>query len=145
MKVEHVLEVAAPIDRLWALTAAIEDWPRITPTITSVERLDDGPLTIGSRARLKQPGQPRRVWTVTALEPQRLFEWSTTLPGLTMTAVHELAATERGTLNLLRVELSGWTSFVAGILLRVPIRRAIARENEAFRSAAEADPRAGGA
>jgi len=36
--------------------------------MTSVERLDDGPITLGSRARVKQPGQRPAVWTVTELE-----------------------------------------------------------------------------
>jgi uncharacterized membrane protein len=145
VKVEHALEIEASLDRLWALTVAIEDLPEFTPTVTSVERLDDGPLRVGSRARLKQPGQPPRVWTVTALEPRRRFEWSTRLLGITMTGVHELAATDLGTRNVLRVELSGWASSVVGVLLRAPIGRAIARENEGLRMAAEAGPRPGGA
>lgn len=145
MKIEHVSEIEAGLDRLWALTVAIEEWPRYTPTVTSVQRLDDGPLRVGSRALLKQPGQPPRVWTVTVLEPRRRFEWSTRLFGITMTGVHELKATDAGTLNVLRVELSGWASGLAGLLLRTPIRRAIARENEGFRIAAETDPGPGAA
>jgi len=138
MNVQHVLEIEAPIERLWGLTLAIEDWPTVTPTVTSVERLDAGPLRVGSRARLKQPGLPVRVWTVTALEPPRRFAWSTRLLGVTMTGVHELVATDVGTRNVLRVELEGWTSPLVGLVLRFPIARAIARENEAFKAAASA-------
>lgn len=137
MEVRHELEIEAPLERVWALTVAVEDWPRITPTVTAVERLDDGPLRIGSRARLEQPGQPSRVWTVTALEPPHRFAWSTRLLGHTMTGVHELEATDVGTRNELSVELTGGASILLGLLLRVPIARAIARENEGFRAAAE--------
>ena len=140
MRIEHALEIQAPLERLWALTAQVVDWPRITPTVTDVEPLDDGPLRVGSRFRLKQPGQPLRVWTVTALEPQRRFAWSTRLLGLVMTGVHELVATDTGTRNVLRVELTGWGATLVGLLLRMPISRAIARENEGFRVAAESSP-----
>jgi len=136
MRIEHALEIHAPPERLWALTARVEDWPRITPTVTSVEALDDGALRVGSRFRLKQPGQPPRVWTVTTLEPGRRFAWSTRLLGCTMTGIHELQATDAGTRNVLRVELTGWSAGLVGFLLRVPIARAIARENEGFRVAA---------
>ena len=137
MKIQHALEIDAPLDRVWALTVGVEDWPILTPTVTSVKRLDDGALRVGSRVRLKQPGQPARVWTVTALEPQRRFAWSTELLGTTMTGVHELAATGNGTKNTLRVELTGWSSSLLGILLRAPIAKAIAKENEGFKTAAE--------
>ena len=137
MRVQHVLEIDAPLERLWALTVAVEGWPGFTPTVTSAKRLDEGPLRVGSRVRLKQPGQPARVWTVTVLEPRRRFAWSTRLLGTTLTGVHELTETVPGARNVLRVELTGWTSGLLGALLRVPIARAIARENEAFRTAAE--------
>ena len=128
MEIEHSREIAAPVARVWALTVAIDDWPTITPTVTGVERLDEGPLQVGSRARLKQPGSPARVWTVTELEPERRFAWSTRVLGTTMTATHELEATHEGTRNRLRVEVSAWLGF----LLRRPIAQALAAENEAF-------------
>ena len=137
MRIQHVLEIDAPVERLWSLTVAVEEWPTFTPTVTSVERLDDGPLCVGSRARLKQPGQPLRVWTVTALEPQRRFAWSTQLLGVTMTGVHELEPTDSGSRNILSVELSGWAAGLLGILMRIPIARAIAQENAGFKLAAE--------
>jgi len=145
VRIQHALEIEAPLERLWALTIQVEGWPGFTPTVTSVERLDDGPLRVGSRVRLKQPGQPSRVWTVTALEPRRHFAWSTRLPGVTMTGVHELAPTDRGTRNVLRVELTGWAASLLGLLARIPIARALARENEGFRRAAESSPRPAGA
>jgi uncharacterized membrane protein len=136
MIIRHALEIEAPIERLWALTIDVEGWPTFTPTVTCVKRLDAGPLRVGSRARLKQPGQPARVWTVTLVEPPRRFAWSTRLPGATMTGVHELQATGVGTRNVLRIELTGWASGLVALLLRIPIARAIATENQAFKAAA---------
>jgi len=140
VRVRHELEIRAPLERVWELTVDVESWPDVTPTVTAVERLDAGPLCVGSRTRLEQPGQPPRVWTVTALEPRRRFAWSTRLLGTTMTGAHELEPTQAGTRNALSVELTGRGSGLLGLLLRLPIARAIARENEGFRAAAESTP-----
>ena len=74
--ISHELEIAAPIERVWDLTLDIERWPELTPTITSVERLEVGPLAVGSSARLVQPRQSPRVWTVTDLQAPTRFAWS---------------------------------------------------------------------
>ena len=63
--------------------------------MTSVERLDDGPLAVGSRARVA-PGQRARVWTVTRLEPGRLFAWEARALGVRMNGSHHLEATAAG-------------------------------------------------
>lgn len=137
MRIQHDLDLDVPIEVLWSLTIAIEEWPTFTPTVTSAERLDEGPLRTGSRVRLKQPGQPPRIWTVTTLEPLRRFEWSTRLLGATMTGIHELATTGSGARNTLAVELSGWSAGLLRPLLRASIARALASENSGFKSAAE--------
>lgn len=136
MRIEHSLDIPAPVATVWDLTTDVERLPDLSPTMTSVERLDGGPLSVGSRVRIRQPGQPARTWTVTELDPERRFEWSTTALGSTMTGVHELQPIDGGTRNTLAVELDGWSSRLVGALLRGTFRRAIAKENEGFRTAA---------
>jgi hypothetical protein len=149
VKISRTVDIEAPVERVWALTLDIERWPDHTPTMTSVERLDDGPLAVGSRARIRQPGQRRRVWTVSHLEPRRRFSWGTSLLGVRLRADHllEPIAAERrdgpsgevgGTRNTLVVELEGALARTLGAILRWPVQRAIAAENEGFRSAATA-------
>lgn len=138
MRIEHSIEIAAPVERVWALTVDVEAWPEHTPTITRVERLDDGPLTVGSKARIKQPAQAERVWTVTDLQPRRRFAWATRAMGTTMTGGHELVQTEVGTRNTLTVEIEGPLAPLVGLIARRPIMKAITTENEGFRTAAEA-------
>ncbi len=138
MHLEHSLVVAAGPEVVWALTEDIERWPSITPTVTSVERLDDGPLRVGSRARLTQPRQRPRVWTVDRLDAPNHFEWSAPLGPFTVVGRHVIEAVPEGCRNTLSVELRGRGAGLAGLVLRRPFTEAIRQENEGFRRAAEA-------
>jgi hypothetical protein len=137
MLITHELVIDAPVDRVWALTLDIEAWPATTPTITDVHRDDQGPLRKGSTARLKQPGQPVRTWTVIDVQPSSLFSWQTRAMGMTMLATHRLTSHDSKTRNTLTLELTGATAGVLGPLLRKKLLATIATENEGFRRAAE--------
>ncbi len=137
MRIEHSIDIAAPVERVWDLTVDVESWPEFTPTITRVQRLDAGQLTIGSKARIKQPAQGERTWTVTTLEPKQRFAWATKFMGLTMTGGHQLTPTATGMRNTLSVEIDGVLAPVLGLFIRGPIRSAITQENEGFKRAAE--------
>ena len=95
--ITHTLDIAAPIDTVWALTVDLESWPEMSPTMTSVQRLDDGPLRVGSQALVKQPAQRPTTWTVTRLDGPNLFEWTAKVLSVTMTASHQLEAIDAGT------------------------------------------------
>jgi uncharacterized membrane protein len=138
MTITHELVIDASVEQVWALTIDVESWPTTTPTMTSVERLDDGPLRVGSTARIKQPGQRSRVWTVTALEPERLFVWETKVFGTRMAGSHRLERVADGCRNILAVELSGGPAKLLEAMLKGQLRKAITTENEGFRVAAEA-------
>lgn len=138
MKIEHTIDIDAPLSRAWELTVDVESWPEHTPTMTDVERLESGPIGIGSTALVRQPGQRARVWTVTRFEPERCFAWSTRAMGTTMTGRHQMAASDTGTTQTLIVEIEGRMSSIVGVLVRGPIAKAIAQENRGFKTAAEA-------
>lgn len=140
MRIENTIEIAAPVARVWELTLDIETWPEHSPTMTSIERLANGPLDIGSQARIKQPGQRPRVWTITALDENQRFAWSARAMGTTMTAAHVLSPSGAGTTNTLTVDIEGPLAPLIGGLIKHPILKAITTENEGFKSAAEAAP-----
>jgi hypothetical protein len=58
--------------------------------VTSVRRLDDGLLAVGSRVRVEQPRIPPTKYVVTELEQSRSFTSVATGPGARTTARHLL-------------------------------------------------------
>jgi len=138
MRFENTIEIDAPADRVWALTTDVESWPAITPTITKVERLDDGPFRAASTARVKQPGQRAKVWTVTAFDPDHSFTWEARLLGTQMTASHTVTPTGAGASNTLVLDVTGPGSGLVGRLVGRQISKALATENASFKRAAEA-------
>lgn len=143
MLIEHEITIDAAVDVVWELTENVEGWPAITPTMTTVERLDDGPFGVGSRARVKQPAQRPTVWTVTRFEPNHVFEWEAKVFGVRMVGRHTItpiadSSATPVTRNTLQIEMTGRGAGVLGRLSGGRIRKAITTENEGFKRTAEA-------
>jgi uncharacterized membrane protein len=114
MDIERTIDIAAPREKVWTVMTNVERWSEWTASVTSVERLDVGPLDIGSRARIRQPRLPAVVWTVTTAETGRYFEWQNVRPGLKSVAGHRV---ETLASNGTRVTLSfGWSGLLAPVI-----------------------------
>ena len=90
MDIERSIDIAAPRERVWTAMSDVEHWPHWTASVTKVERLDQGALGVGSRARVRQPRFPPVIWTVTTLVPGHAFEWQADTPGLTSVGSHRV-------------------------------------------------------
>jgi uncharacterized membrane protein len=132
------IDVDAPIDRVWEVLKDVERWSEWTPTVTSVARLDDGPLRVGSRARIEQPKIPSTEYEVTELEPCRGFTWVARAPGVRTTARHALEELPGGgTQVTLAVEQGGPVGVVIGRFYRGLTDRYLANEAEGLKARSE--------
>jgi len=66
------VDIAAPPPVVWAVMRDVERWPEWTTTVTRIERLDSGPLTVGSRLRIRQPKLLPADWWIAARLTRRL-------------------------------------------------------------------------
>lgn len=138
MRFSNSMEIAIPPERMWQLTVDVTRWPQWTPTMTRVEPLE--PLAKGSRVRIKQPGQPALIWTVTTLEPPALFQWETRLPwGTKMRGTHRVIPIANRCINHLELELSGPGAWSLGVFCAPMFGLALWLENRGFRRAASRD------
>jgi uncharacterized membrane protein len=138
MDAKPTIDIARPAERIWPVMIDVERWPEWTPTVTSVELLDGRPLRVGSRARIRQPRLPVAVWTVTALEPGRYFEWQSVVPGLKSEAGHRVEATGPQTARVtLTFSWTGWLAPLIRLVYGRLARRYVQTEAESLKRRCE--------
>jgi carbon monoxide dehydrogenase subunit G len=49
MRFENSIEINAPVKKVWALIDKLEEWPQWMPSIKKIEKVSQGPLTVGSQ------------------------------------------------------------------------------------------------
>lgn len=110
MKRFHIsVDIQAPPAVVWQIITDVERWPEWTPTVTSIQRLDDGPLDVGSSVRIRQPKLRPAVWHVKELDSvNRSFTWVTHGPGVRVTAHHWVESIEPGSRATLSLEFAGF-------------------------------------
>jgi len=135
---EHAIAISAPPERVWEILVDVEAWPARIPTVDRVERLDDGPLAVGARTRLAQPKLPEAEWTVTELTSGAAFTWTSTSPGVRITASHVIEPTPEGCRLTLAVDLAGWLAPVGWLTTKSLTQRYVETEAASIKAAAEA-------
>lgn len=135
---QHTVTIAALPERVWAVVADIERWPARIPTVDSVERLDAGPLFVGSRTRLQQPRLPTAVWTVTELTEGSSYTWVSSSPGVTVTARHVVEPHLDGSRLILEVTVAGPLSGIGWLMTRSLTKRYVETEAASIKETAEA-------
>jgi uncharacterized membrane protein len=130
---------SAPESQVWQALVDVTDWPRWTPSYTSIKRLDEGPLAVGSRARVKQPRLAASIVEVTELEAGRGFTWASSAAGVRFVGRHRLVPEAGGGTRIeLAAELSGWLAGTVKALLGRRIGRYVRLEAAGIKAAAEA-------
>jgi uncharacterized membrane protein len=137
MKFEKSVRIAASPERVWEIYFDVERWPEWTESISTVERLEPGPLTIGSRARIKQPKLPEALWEVTELVEGEYFEWVATGPGLRTTAGHRVVADGDDAIATATVVQAGPVGRLIGLVTKRLTNRYLAMEGAGLKARAE--------
>ena len=138
MEQSITVDIAAVPVRVWEVLSDVESWSQWTATVTSVRRLDEGPLRVGSRARISQPRLPETEYLVTELDPGRSFTWVATGPGVLTTARHEVEPLPEGASRLrLSVSQAGVLGSVMGRFYRGLTERYLANEANGLKARCE--------
>ena len=137
---ERTITIAAAPATVWAALVDVDRWPERIPTVDAVERLDEGPLVVGSRTRLQQPRLPTAVWTVTELTKGSSYTWESRSPGVIVTASHVVGPHAVGSRLTLAVTVSGPLSWVGWLMTRSLTRRYVETEAASIRTTAETAP-----
>ena len=115
----YVVEIQAPLSRVWTVLLDVERWPQWTTSVTRVKRMEVGPLTLGSRTRIFQPRLSSAVWKVTSLDQARhSFSWSAHTIGTKIQAVHQVEKFGTGCRVALGLYYSGLLGPLMSRLLR---------------------------
>jgi uncharacterized membrane protein len=130
------VNIDAPPDQVFAVLCDVERWPEWTPTMTSVQRLDQGPFAVGSSAQIRQPKLRPTVWMVTELEAQN-FTWIARAPGLRMKAGHLVERQRAGSRVQLSFEISGFLGPVVSRLYGGLIKEYVTTESRRLKQRVE--------
>jgi uncharacterized protein YndB with AHSA1/START domain len=139
---ETTRHIDAPAQRVWEVLFDVARWPEWTPTIDSVERLEAGPLAVGSRTRIRQPKLPQAVWQVTEVVDGRNFTWQAKGPGMRTVGRHEVVPDGTGSTVTLSIEQAGPMGAVAAVVWRRLTQRYIELEAESLDKRVSHEPAA---
>jgi carbon monoxide dehydrogenase subunit G len=142
MKVER--EIAADAQRLWSLVSDLERWDELLPTVQQITRIGpEGPIGVGTRFAVRQPGLPKAVYEVTDWRPGRGFTWVASAGGVRTTASHEVLEAGRSTDGasgcrlVLKLTWSGPLAGLVRLLLGAKAQRMVEQEAASFAELAE--------
>ena len=131
------ISIAAPVEPVWRVLAAVVAWPEWLPTVTSVQPLDGNALKVGFRYVVRQPKLRPATWVVTELEPLK-FVWQARSPGLLMIAEHTVEEKSAGTSQVtLRFSFNGLLGVPVGKLFRSITESYLAQEAASLKSKVE--------
>jgi hypothetical protein len=134
----HVVEIKVSPARVWSVLLDVERWPEWTTSVSRVQRMDIGQLTLGSRTRIWQPKLMPAVWQVTSLDENRhIFAWTAHTFGVKIIARHHVEAVGAHSRVTLSLHYSGMLGAIVARIYRDLTWDYIAREGNGLRTRCE--------
>jgi uncharacterized membrane protein len=134
---ESSVEIDRPAEAVFTVFSDVAAWPSWTESITSVERLDEGPLRVGSQVKIRQPRLPQATWTVTELVPDRSFTWEARGPGVRTVGRHEVAPRNSRSTARSILEQHGPLGLILGTVYARLTRKYLAMESAGLKQRCE--------
>jgi hypothetical protein len=124
---EHSFATAASTAAVWRLYSDVSRWPSFDADAERIEL--DGPFAVGSRGTMKLRGQDPLPFTLTEVEPERLFTDETPVGDAVVRVRHLLDPADGGTRITYKVEIEGPEPFAAqlGAMITADIPQTMAR------------------
>ena len=115
--VERSTTIDVPPAKVYEAFVDLSRWRQWNPHFREVKPLTEGPLALGSKARIALRLSPfASVWEVTDLQPNRSFAWaSSSLPGLSLVFDHVAASAEGGARATMHIDIKGPLAPFAGL------------------------------
>lgn len=135
----YAIEIRVSPARIWPVMLDVERWPEWTTSVTRVQRMDIGPLALGSRTRIWQPRLLSAVWCVTSLDERSYsFTWATHTYGIKIIARHQIVAVKAHSRVVLSLAYTGLLGTLIGRVYRDLTWDYLAREGTGLRDRCEA-------
>jgi len=134
----YAIEIRVPPARIWPVLLDVERWPEWTTSVTRVQRMDIGPLSLGSRTRIWQPRLMPSVWCVTSLDERSYsFTWATHSYGLKIIARHQIIPARTNSRVVLTLAYTGLLGAIMSRVYRKLTMDYLTREGTGLRNYCE--------
>jgi uncharacterized protein YndB with AHSA1/START domain len=138
--VRQEIAIDAPPERVWEALVDLPSWLTWNPHMREITSLSEGPLAVGSRARIVLRTGLSSKWEVTELTPGRSFTWVSRVLGAPITFGHEVEGADGGSRAILWVDPSGPLGTLAFPVLRFVYSRNLSRALSELKNVLEKAP-----
>jgi uncharacterized membrane protein len=116
VRFESSIDINAPAEKVWALVDKLEEWPQWMPSIKKIERLSEGPLTVGSQLSVTAEVSGLAVtllMTITEFVPQQSVVLEGKALGTELRRFYNLEPVNGKTKVTVGGEVSGFLAWLA--------------------------------
>ena len=134
----YEVEIRVSPARVWSVLLDVERWPEWTTSVTRIQRMEVGAISMGSRVRIWQPRLRPAVWCVTSLdEGRRVFGWTTRTLGVKIVGRHQVETLKNHSRVSLSLHYTGPLRAIAARFYGALTRDYLAREGNGLKQFCE--------